>query len=203
VFHVRFTYEWSSDDDPDRIRSQIRQRLQRWAGQKAAALNVTYAQNLENDLNAALSRTSALDSLRIRRGSVTVWVSDEALGIGAEWDTLSHRRAVDRLRRQIELEELHFLRDEIYSHPDVARGLWLKRHPDAVNDLLDDRFERLAARFRNTGHVGDDGAAEAHVARVVSQFIDGLNDVDRSYLLTQLARVFESYGREDLGEQLA
>jgi hypothetical protein len=204
TFRAEFDVEFYGEGDGAQLRDRLRLRLQLFAEEMAAALNVTHASNLQNLINGKLNNQQKLEGITIVRASVAVRVAEDALAVGREWEELSRRQGLDQLRRRVELEELAFLRDEIYSKPEVARGLWLRNHPDATDELLDDRFDRIAEKFRQSkaSAEGAADAAQALIGRLVSEFLTGLSDAERAFLFGQLGRLFTSYGRDDLREQL-
>lgn len=129
--------------------------------------------------------------------SAELTVSPEAQRAAQEWDELQRQLAMDRLRQEVELSELAYLREHILSQPSVARAYWLKHHPNAFGDLLDDRFERIAEKL---GRSNED--PNVAIARVISDFLSDLGADQRQYLLAQLAKVFTSFERTDLAERL-
>lgn len=81
----------------------------------------------------------------------------------------------------------------VLTDPATARCYWLVHHPAALEPLLDDTFEQVAAKL--TGG-GDRQAAVA--TETVQDFVGGLTAEERRYLLDRLGDVFVSFDRGDL-----
>jgi hypothetical protein len=160
TFGAVFDVEFYGEGDGAQLRDRLRLKLQQVAEEMAAALNVTHSTNLQNLINEKLNNQWEFEGITVVRASVGLRVTDDALAVGQKWEKLSGQQSLDRLRRAVELEELTYLRDEIYSKPEVARGRWLRDHPNEIDELLDDRFDRIAEKFRQS-KASAGGAADA------------------------------------------
>jgi hypothetical protein len=174
--------------------------LQQWAARKSSSFTVMQRGNLENELNVQLDGVwrHQQRTVQIIAARAAVSVTDQAQAAAAAVEELQRKLELERLREQMELQKLRYLREEVFSRPDVARSYWLHHHPDSLSDLLTDRFEQIAAKFGESGET-----SFIVVARLVEDFLGKLDEDGRAYLVKQLDRVFASFNRPDLSEQLA
>lgn len=199
-FRASFTVSWHRHaHHPDGGGAIVRYRLGAWAAQRSARKSPSQYEALESELTFQMrSFERTQEGIWIVGGSVILGVTAEAEKAGAEWDALQRQLALDRVRRQVDLAELEYLREEVFCRPKVARSLWLKRHPDSFTDVLDDRFERVAEKLGATAEESDDLVT----ARLLVDFVQGMSLTERQYLLAQLGQVFTSFGRDDLAKRL-
>ncbi len=185
AFNAIFRFWWQGDDDA--AFWTARQKITERADQVTARYCVTQAGNAENEINT-----------RIANGfRVQLAVSPQARVAAEAILEIERQAAIERLKQRAELERIQYLRESIYSHPDVARSYWLYHHPDQLDAMLNIDFEGIAEKF------GD--AEESRflaIAKLIGDFLGRLEDGDRRYLVTQLGRVFSSYDRLDLAERL-
>ncbi|MGC9665184.1 hypothetical protein ACNTMW_01350 [Planosporangium sp. 12N6] len=198
-FHAHFAVVWQGGDDPDSGSRQLRKFLQDWAEDIARGFSITRLDRLANELNDRLGRSGYLHDTNIylTRASVALFATPEARQAALLWDEVQRQLAIERLRQETELAQLEYLRTRIFSQPSTARVYWLKHHPEALDALLDDRFDQIAARLGAAGET-----THLVIAHLVEQFLTGLDDSEQQYLLHQLGQVFSSFGRQDLGGQL-
>lgn len=200
-FHATFAVSWRQNPElPDGGQGLVQGTLQSWAARRAAKESPSQAENLQHALNHQLQSPMVMErDVQILTASVRVAITSSARQAAADWDELQRRLALDRLRQRTELAELAYLRDHIFAQPEVARSYWLKRHPDAVMDVLDDRFERIAEKMGTASREED---AQMSVARLLTEFVGNMTVAERQYLLSQLGQVFVSFGRTDLADRL-
>ncbi|MFF3854446.1 hypothetical protein [Micromonospora sp. NPDC002575] len=157
------------------------------ADKLASQYCVTRAGNAETEINS-----------RIAEGvHVQLAVSPQARAAAEAIREIARQSALERLKQRAELEQIRYLRESIYSRPDVARSYWLHHHSDQLNEMLKIDFEGIAQKF------GD--VAESRflvIAKLIGDFLGGLGDGERRYLLGQLGEVFSSYDRPDLVKRL-
>ncbi|MDG4832909.1 hypothetical protein O7627_26905 [Solwaraspora sp. WMMD1047] len=164
-----------------------RQKITEWADQVTAQYCVTQAGNAENEINTRIANIAR----------VQLAVSPQARAAAEAILEIDRQAAIETLRQRAELERIRFLRENVYSRPDVARSYWLYHHPDQLNAMLDLDFERIAEKF------GD--AEESRfllIAKLIGDFLGRIEDSDRRYLVGQLGQFFSSYDRPDLTERL-
>jgi hypothetical protein len=197
---ARLAVTWQGGSDRDREISDVRRFVGTIAGQVAARDSATRLETMQNDLNNyfATARTIPNTNLVLLQASVNLEATPEALQFTQEWEQIQRQIVLDRLRRSAELEHLTYLREEIFSDPAVARSYWMKHHPTSLNELLDDRFERIAERLGQSPA----NVPEATVSRLIGLFLADLDSSERQYLLAQLSRVFTSFSRDDLAARL-
>ncbi|MDT0529160.1 hypothetical protein RM555_09165 [Micromonospora sp. DSM 115977] len=185
AFDATFQLRWHGDDQA--ALWTTRQKLTEWADQESARYCVTQAGNAENDINARIAYGARVHLAVSRQARAA---AEAILDIGRQ-TTLEH------LKQQTELERIRYLRESVYSRPDVARSYWLYHHPDQLNTMLNIDFEGIARKF------GD--AEESRflvIAKLIDDFFGRLEDGERRYLLGQLGKIFSSYDRPDLAESL-
>lgn len=184
-FDATFEFSWQGNDQA--AFWTTRQKLTEWADQVSVGYCVTQAGNAENEINTRIA-----GDVRVQLA-----VSPQARAAAEAFLEVDRQTALDGVKQRAELERIRYLRESIYSHPDVARSYWLYHHPDRPEELLTIRFEEIAEKF------GD--VAESRflvIAKLVDNFLERLGDGERRYLLGQLGRVFSSYDRPDLAERL-
>jgi len=185
AFDATIQFWWQGNDQATMWTA--RQKITDWAEQVTARYCVTQAGNAENEINS-----------RITNGfRVQLAVSPQARAAAEAILEIDRQTALERLKQRAELERIRYLRESIYSRPDVARSYWLYHHPDQLNAMLNIDFDGIAEKF------GD--AEESQflvIAKLVDDFLGGLKDGDRRYLVGQLGQFFSSYDRPDLAEQL-
>ena len=185
AFDATFQGWWQGNDQA--AFWTARQKITEWAGQVTARYCVTQAGNAENEINTRIT-----NDFRVQ-----LTVGPQARAAAEAILEIDRQTALERLRQRAELERIRYLRESVYSRPDVARSFWLYHHPDQLNAMLDIDFERIAGKF------GDAGESRVLViAKLIGDFLGRLEDGDRRYLVGQLGQVFSSYDRPDLAERL-
>ncbi len=101
------------------------------------------------------------------------------------------------MNEKLEIERLRHLREDIFRRPDVARTYWADRHPDAIESLLDDRFERVAEKL---GSAADNSAMM--IANVLHDFLGDLDAEQKRTLIDLLSRLLINFRRGDLVAKL-
>ncbi|MFF5217832.1 hypothetical protein [Micromonospora sp. NPDC000442] len=185
AFDAIFQMQWQGDGHDAYWR--VRQDVTRWADQVTAKYCVTQVGNAENEINSGVAYNA----------NVQLTVSRQARAAAEGILDVHRQTALERLKQQAELERVRFMRETVYSQPDVARSYWLYHHPDRPEELLTIKFEEIAEKF------GD--AAESRslgVAKLIDEFLGQLGESERRYLLGQVGQVFSSYNRTDLAERL-
>jgi hypothetical protein len=185
AFDATFQFWWRGSDQAAYWAE--RQKITELAGNVTVQYVVTQAGNAENEIN-----TSNIHNTRVQLG-----VNPRARAAAEAMLEIDRQAALEHLRQRAELERIRYLRESIYSHPDVARRYWLYHHPDQLTAMLGIDFEEIAEKFA--------GAAESRflvIAKLISDFFGRLEDGDRRYLVGQLGQFFSSYDRPDLAEQL-
>lgn len=177
----------------------MRQLLFRAASDVTVHESAARAANAQNAVSATLAPERQLPGRDlVLSASVFLNVTSEAAALAREWDRLQSDLSLGQLRQQAEWNTLEYLRTKVLSRPDVARAYWLKNHPQgSLSDLLDDRFERIAERYAETG-----AGPDLSIARLLVEFTNDLDAGQRGYLIAQLGRVFSSFGRDDLAERM-
>ncbi len=150
-------------------------------------------------VNARLSRVAPPAGSRIRSMAVTVRLTadQQTREAAVEWEKLRTQLAVNRLKAQLEVERLRHLRDDIFARPDVARAYWLDKHPNDLDEVLGDRFERVAERITS----GPQPSTLA-VANVIREFLAGLGTEHKQVMMSLLHKTLADFGRADLALRL-
>jgi hypothetical protein len=187
--HVAFdaTFQFWWQDNEQAAFWTARKKVTEWADKVTARYCVTQAGNAENEINTRIGT-----SFRVQ-----LTVSPQARTAAEAILEIDRQTALERLKQQAELERIRYLRESVYSHPDVARSYWLYHHPDQPQELLTIKFEEIAEKF---GDVGE--SRFLVIAKLIGDFLGRLEDGERRYLLGQLGQFFSSYDRPDLAERL-
>ncbi|MEU1241064.1 hypothetical protein ABZ388_11965 [Micromonospora parva] len=186
AFDATFHVLWQRNDQA--ALWTVRQKITEWAGQVTAKYSVTQAGNAEIEINTR----------KVNGVCVKLTVTRQARIAAEAILEIDRQTALERLKQQAELERIRYLRESVYSRPDVARSYWLYHHPDQLEELLTINFEKIAEKF---GDVGE--SRFLVIAKLIGDFLGRLEDGDRRYLLGQLGQLFSSYDRPDLAERLA
>ncbi len=197
-FSVSFALRWYGEEQTFLA---AKRDLHRWAADHSGRLDVTNFEYLDALLNLQLGqqwiRTLDADT-RIVSAEAVVQVDAEVLNTYNEMQEIRRRAAVERLRWEVNLEELKFLRENVFSRPEVVRSYWLKNHLDRPGDFSPAPFDKIAESFAT----GSEVSASARIAGLVGDFIGGLNEEQLNYLIGQIGKVFSSYSRPDLADLL-
>ncbi|MFV2107687.1 hypothetical protein [Micromonospora sp. LOL_015] len=185
MFNATFQCWWKGDDRA--AFWAARQRVTDRADQVTARYCVTQAGNAENEVN-----TCTPDGVSVR-----LTVGRQAYAAAEAILEINRQAALERQRQRAELDRIRYLRESVYSHPDVARSYWLYHHPDQLKSMLDIDFEGIAEKFRNR-----EDARFLVIAKLIGEFLGRLEDADRRFLVSQLGQLFSSYDRSDLAERL-
>ncbi|MFC3993847.1 hypothetical protein [Actinoplanes siamensis] len=175
--------------------------LHRRAAELSSRVYVAHAAYLESELNLLLDRqwVRRFDGdMSIVGADVELEVSPDVLAAYNEMQAIRRQAAVERLRWETDLVELEFLREQVFSRPEVARSYWLKHHLDKPGDFAAVPFDQIAESF--AADRGPD--TPTRIAEIIGDFLGRLDEGQRDYLIGQLGRVFSSYSRPDLAERL-
>ncbi|WFE20810.1 hypothetical protein O7621_23510 [Solwaraspora sp. WMMD937] len=185
AFDATFQFWWKGDDRA--AFWTARRKITEWADQVTARYCVTQAGNAENEINARIS-----SGVRVQ-----LTVGRRALAAAQDVLEINRQAALECQRQRAELDRIRFLREKVYSRPDVARSYWLFHHPDQLKAMLEIDFEGIAEKFGNT-----EDSQFLVIAKLIGEFLGRLEDADRRYLVGQLGQLFSSYDRSDLAELL-
>ncbi|GIE81701.1 hypothetical protein Aph02nite_76510 [Actinoplanes philippinensis] len=169
------------------------------ARQEAGRYSAAHLETATTAINASLSRvawprdTNARDVTAGLRLSADPAVRDAA----AEWEKLQTRLRVERLQARLEIERLRHLRDDIFAKPEVARTYWLDKHPTGLEEVLDDRFDRIAEKLAS-----GPGPSTLAVANVIREFLAGLGPEHKAVMMELLQKALADFGRADLAHRL-
>ena len=197
-FAASFALRWEGEPG---VFSAAKASLSEWAGSLSSRYCVVQAAQLDAELNAQLDQHWIREfeaGTCIVYGEARVTVDPEVLAAYSEMQTIKRRAAVERLRWETDLEELQFLRDKVFSRPDVARSYWLNRHLDKPAEFAAVPFDKIAEAFAPPA--GE--SLSARITGVVEDFLSGLDDGQRRYLLRQLENIFRAYDRPELADRV-
>ncbi|WP_033344872.1 hypothetical protein [Catenuloplanes japonicus] len=200
VFDAEFTIQWYATRETQEHRWQIRRTFQHLAQRHSPSFSVNRAGDLEIELNLLAQgswRQQTPAGAQVTWTQITVTASDSARAAAESLATIARQAEVDLAKHRAELDRLQYLRDDVLARPAVARSYWLERHKSSLNDLLDERFELVAAKFGSSTD-----SSVAMIAGLLEKFLTGLDADSQAYLLGQLGIVFASYDREDLAREL-
>ncbi|MFY1697998.1 MULTISPECIES: hypothetical protein [unclassified Solwaraspora] len=193
-FVATFTAAWQPLRPSDRAAATLRWCLLDAARRIAANRKVTERTMLEAELNTRMPQVDLTAShLRLLSCTISLKVDSEAEQDTKMVDKLSRELRLQRMRHQLEQEQMTYLRERVLTDPTTARCYWLAHHPGTLEPLLDDTFERVATKL--TGGTDQQGSV---IAETVHDFVGGLSPEERRYLLDRLGDVFVSFDRGDL-----
>ncbi|MEV6601566.1 hypothetical protein AB0M36_32635 [Actinoplanes sp. NPDC051346] len=175
--------------------------LHHWAADISRRYCVAQTGYLQAELNALVGQRWArqIDTVtRIVDAKVRVAASHDVLTAYTEMQSIKRRAAIERLRWETDLEELAFLREKVFSRPDVARSYWLNRHLDKPDEFGRVPFDEIAEAFGASSKE----SMSARIGGLIEEFLGGLDEGQRNYLVVQLGQVFSSYLRPDLAKLL-
>ncbi|WP_157408517.1 hypothetical protein [Actinoplanes sp. N902-109] len=180
-------------------RDWLRREIVRCATTATQNLSVARIDAAQTEVGAATSQ------LRLPAGSnvhglsvqVSLAATREAQQLAKEWEELQAQLGLRRLNNQLEIERLHHLREEIFKKPEVARTYWLDRHPEALDGVLDDRFEQIAEKLGSAP-----GPSTSMIAGVLQEFVSDLGAEDRKTLIDLVGRLLVAFSRPDLVDRL-
>lgn len=202
-FHVRVTVEWRGNEPG--ANAKVRAFTQDYLARVAVTRRATQAGHVADLINARGVTEIPVPhtNLVITRLYVDITVSSEGLAATAAWEEAERRAVLEDQRRRDELRQLQWLRDEIFGKPDLARMYWHLRHPADLRALADPVFDTVAAQLSG----GEQATtaprnAEDLVSVLISRFLADLGVDERQHLIGQLDRVFRSFDRADLANQL-
>jgi hypothetical protein len=201
-FTITVTVGWrgGAAEDSATVRDVVRDHLAR----KAADYSVTAMEQLADLLNSRgrTARPVPGTDLVITYLHAHVTTSAEALAAAASWEELQRQSALEGLRRQQEIHQLRWLRDEIFGQPDMARMYWHVKHPNDLSSLSADLFDDIAARLNDGSKTTSRQGGESPIGMLIAEFVKGLDADERRHLINQLGRVFRSFDRADLADRL-
>ncbi|MGA5299476.1 hypothetical protein ACPCHT_06075 [Nucisporomicrobium flavum] len=199
-FQATFAARWLADPNAAGLnRDWMRQAAVRLAEGVTQNLSVTQLDTAQLYVNGQLRtlRVPAEANARDLAISVTLSATAEAQRTAAEWEKLQSQLALRRLNDHLELERLRHLREDIFARPEVARTYWLDKHPERLDGVLDDRFERIAEKLD-----GAPGPSTMVIANVLQDFLTDLPPEHKITLLDLLQQCLRAYRREELAEKL-
>ncbi|MFI6758928.1 hypothetical protein ACIBF5_07260 [Micromonospora sp. NPDC050417] len=163
-----------------------------------ASAEVTALTLVEAELSYRLPLMNLTQSkIRLAGCAVSVTVQPEVRQVATLAEQLRRNLVVQQLEQQLEQAHLRYLREQVLSDPATARTYWFKHHPGSLDPLLGDQFERVAARLTSSG-----SPEIPAIAGVVHDFLSGLDEDERRYLMARLGDVFVSFDRGDLAARV-
>jgi hypothetical protein len=199
-FQAEFSARWVTDSSsPATNREWLRSILTGEARVCTERASVAVVEVTEAAANARLRAIAWPARGNVHNMAVTVRLtaSAEARQIATEWEKLQAQLTLSRVKAELEVERLRHLRENIFTKPDVARTYWLDRHPEGLDGVLDNRFERIAEKLGS-----GPGPSTMTVANLVRDFLSELDPQQKNVLLDLLDRAFTAFGRSELSEQL-
>lgn len=199
-FRADCTVEWlgpAAREDVDR--EKLRHAVLRYARPEAARHTAAHLDTAQIAVNARLSRAVPPPDSEARYMTATVRLSAEAKvkEAATEWEKMRSHLAIRRLNDQLELERLRHLRDDIFTKPDVARTYWLDKHPEALDAVLEERFDRVAEKLTSGPQ-----PSTLVVANVIREFLAGLGPEHKEVMMGLLHKALADFGRADLALRL-
>ncbi|BEL12803.1 hypothetical protein Q0Z83_109940 [Actinoplanes sichuanensis] len=180
-------------------REKLRHTVLRYARPESARHSAAHLDTAQIAVNARLSRAVPPSDSEARHLTATVRLSADAAvqEAAADWERLRRDLEVRRLNDHLELDRLRHLRDDIFTKPDVARTYWLDKHPEALDAVLEERFDRVAEILES----GPQPSTLA-VANVIREFLAGLGPEHKEVMMGLLHKALADFGRADLALRL-
>lgn len=195
--------------------------IQAWWHPSGSVSEETVFQHLYQEANAVTSRVSVLDAaaandklnaaLAARRvipqNGIHLVDARVVLSVTKDDTDYAERRADIERQARVEsaaLEAKHAqlvrLRDLFLSDTAMARLWWSNGDPDRLLHLADNttKFDTIVSMVAT----GDGTAPSDKIAPLISLFLANLGPDHREYLISQLAKIFESYRQPSLAEEL-
>jgi hypothetical protein len=198
-FSAFFAARWFGDPARTDLRDWLRVNIVRRAERFTRELSVIHLETAQLRLNAGLREITIPAEVPVWGLAVTATLTatDEARRAAAEWEELQTKLTLRQMNDKVEVERLRHLREDIFRRPEVARTYWLDRHPDAMESLLDDRFERVAEKL---GSVPDNSVMV--IANVLQDFLGDLDTEQKRTLIDLLSRLLIDFRRGELVAKL-
>jgi hypothetical protein len=179
-----------------------------YLGRKGAELTSQFSvldpDSVRDALNIWFSRLPEMpnSSIRIHHARVTVLaVPDEHRDFAQRMAAVERQANVETAGMEATRKRLTTIRELFLSDSPMARLWWSKGEPDRLLSLNGDsaNFESIVDLVSDSPgeHAGLD-----QTASLIDRFLADLGPDHRQYLLTQLAKVFVSYQRPDLADEL-
>jgi hypothetical protein len=150
-------------------------------------------------INARLSQVAPPPGSTARHMTATVRLTAEATAqeTAVAWEKLQSRLEINRVDNQLEIDRLRHLRDDIFTQPDIARTYWLDKHPEALDAVLEERFDRVAEKLTSGPQ-----PSTLVVANVIREFLAGLGPEHKEVMMGLLHKALADFGRADLARRL-
>lgn len=208
VPHADFTatctvaWETTAETTHAKPESLARREIERRAGEILATGLVTQCEQLQHRLEAELGYLIKVDEAKIavQLTEIELGCADSARAATELYQELQRRRLVSGWDRDLKLDELRHLKDDILSDPAMATVWWLHNNDNQIDQALE-----MSAKLRKLAQFITEKEEESTtetVASIVDRFVDRLPDGARWRLLSNLADVFSHYGSPDLASEL-
>jgi hypothetical protein len=207
VAGLRFTAAASSH------RAAACEQVRELAAEVTTGYTVLHWQEAEYAVNLMLARGPVGSGGALAGASawVSLRVDPGATQAAEEHAKMRQASVLVREGHRLKQQQWSYLRDEVLSDPGNARLWWLDGDRDRLKELVSmvDVFEGVAELLAPTpaGRVGLGGLEGNFFADQVSdllrRFLVPLEPAQHQLLLLQLGRVFRSYERDDLADELS
>jgi hypothetical protein len=203
-FTATCTVAWEAIGETTHAKPEsiARSDIERRAAEVLAKGQVTHCEQLQHKLEAELGYVTKLEDARIAVQLVEIELTctDESRAATELYQELQRRRLVRGWDRDLKLDELRHLKDDILSDPAMATVWWLQNNDNQVDQAVE-----MSAKLRKLAQImteNDERSTTDTVASLVDRFVDRLPDGARWRLLSNLAEVFSHYGSPDLASEL-
>jgi hypothetical protein len=190
----------------------VYERLRALASEVTAGYSVLHWQEAECAVKVMLGSGPVLREGPLAGAivSVSLRVDPGATEAAAEHAKLRRSSVLVREGHRLQQEQWSYLRDDVLGDPGSTRLWWLDGNRDRLKELvaMGSAFECAAELFSATpsGAGRAPGTSSAGVAdrtvTLLEQFLGDLQPEQHQLLLLQLDRVFRSWERADLADQL-
>jgi len=203
-FTATCTVAWEAIGETTHAKPEsiARSDIERRAAAILAGGRVTQSEQYQHKLEAELGYVTKLEDARIAVQLVEIELTctDEAKAATELFEELQRRRLVRGWDRDLKLDELRHLKDDILSDLQKADDQGVH-----VSDNQVDQAVEMSAKLRKLAKImteNDERSTTDTVASLVDRFVDRLPEGARWRLLSNLADVFSHYGSPDLASEL-
>lgn len=182
--------------------SLARRDIERRAAEITAAGFVTHHEQLQHRIEAELGYLVQVGDTQVSVQvlEVELSASDEAKAATELFQQVQRTKLARGWERDVQLDELRHLKDDILSDPAMATVWWMHNNGNEIDQALE-----MSTKLRKLAEVlatkGEQTKAET-VVSLVDRFVDRLPEGARWRLLSNLADVFSHYGSPDLASEL-
>ncbi|AHH94080.1 hypothetical protein [Kutzneria albida] len=205
-FQATITVAWEVTAGTEAVHAKpesvARREIERRAAEITATALVLHSEQVQHRIEAELGVLTRVEgsqvSVQVRE--VELAVPEESRAATELYQEVQRRKLARGWERDLHIEELRHLKDDILSDPAMATVWWLHNNGNQVDQALE-----MSTKLRRLAEVLADQPEQSNpdtVMSLVDRFVDRLPEGARWRLLSNLAEVFSHYGSPDLASEL-